>query len=74
MNITTKQLHALLTMLSDKPFPEVMPIVQLYHLARCADALERLADHIENGQIATLDGRDIVNELTDIRKAMENGK
>lgn len=45
---------------------DLMGVIMVYHLSRTADALERIANVLENGQIAMLDGADTVKRLTDI--------
>ncbi len=46
-------------------------LISLWHSARTADALERIAKHLEDGRIATLEGRDIVLQLSSIYKAIK---
>jgi hypothetical protein len=40
--------------------------LQVYHLSRCADALERIATQLEDGMIATLHGQDTVNQIHEL--------
>jgi hypothetical protein len=41
-------------------------LTQAYHTSRLADAMERLADHLQNGQIATLREGDIVTAIENL--------
>ena len=70
----TKHLHAMLTMASESPIPDVLPLIQAYHQARFADALERIAKQLEDGQIATLEGGNIAAALNTISKKLEAEK
>jgi len=45
-----------------------IPLIQAYHTSRMADAMERIASHIENNQISVLEGTDIANALDRIAR------
>ena len=40
--------------------------ITAYHLSRCGDALERIASHLENGQLSLLREEDLIQALRNI--------
>lgn len=47
-----------------------VPLMVAYHTARLADAMERIADTLENSQIAVLGHDDIVNQIAGVASAI----
>ena len=52
----------------------ILYVAHVYHLSRCADALEGIMATLEGGQIATLEGENIVKRLSDIHRTLEATK
>jgi hypothetical protein len=63
-DVSTQHLKArLATWRGEGTLTDWMLLTQAYHTSRLADAMERIASQLENSQISTLEGADIVNQL-----------
>jgi hypothetical protein len=63
IQVDTKTLEMHFAHTSLEEWELAVPLMVAYHTSRVADALERIANQLENGQIATLREGDIVAEL-----------